>query len=79
MLIKSTYGNTVVRTEELAAIYRFKNNKTGKLTKIIILQFKSGKEIPLECNNLKEAKELFDIINNIMEKDYEMLFKYNKP
>lgn len=79
MLIKSIHGHSVIRTEELAAIYRIKNDKTGRLTKTIILQFKSGKEIPIDSRNTKEAKELFDFISNIMEKDYEMLFKYNKP
>lgn len=75
MLIISTRGNSVIRTEDLSAIYRLKNNETGKFTKIIILQFKSGKEVQLECNNLKETKEFFDIITTNMEQDYNTLIK----
>ena len=62
MLIKTTHGNSCFRTEELAAVYRLKNDETGKFTKIILLQFKSGKEMPLKCKTLKEAKELLDFI-----------------
>lgn len=75
MLIKSTHGNSVIRTEELAAIYHLKNDKTNRLSNVIGLQFKSGKVIPLHCRNIKEAKELFDFIYDIMKKDYDLLFK----
>lgn len=75
MLIVSTHGNSVIRTEDLSAIYRLKNNKTGKFTKIIGLQFKSGNETQIECKTLKETKEFFDIIAEIMKKDYNTLIK----
>ena len=75
MLIISTHRNSVIRTEDLSAIYRLKNNKTGKFTKIIALQFKSGNETRVECRTLKETKEFFDIITKMMEKDYNTLIK----
>ena len=70
MLIVSTHGNSVFRTEELEGIFRMKNTETNQLTKTIKLQFKSGHQVIMECKTLKETKELFNDITELMKQDY---------
>lgn len=75
MLVISTYGNSAFRTEELEGVFRELDDKTHKITKNIILQFKSGNKSIICCKTLKEAKEIFDNIVEIMKKDYNSLIK----
>lgn len=73
MLIISTHGNSVFRTEELEGIFRMKDEKTNRITTNIKLQFKSGYQVLLQCKTLKETKELFDSITEVMKQDYDNL------
>ncbi len=73
MLIISTHGNSVFRTEELEGIFRMKDTKTNRITKTIKLQFKSGYQVIMECKTLKETKELFNDIVEVMKQDYDNL------
>lgn len=73
MLIISTHGNGAFRTEELEGIFRMKDNKTNRITKTIKLHFKSGSQVILQCKNLKETKEFFDNITEVMKQDYDNL------
>ena len=75
MLVISTHGNSTFRTEELEGIFRVINDKTHKITKSIRLHFKSGSVTIIECKTLKESKELFNIIIEMMQKDYDNLIK----
>ena len=75
MLVISTHGNSVFRTEELEGIFRVIDVKTHKITKSIRLNFKSGSITIINCKTLKETKELFDIITNVMKQDYNNLIK----
>lgn len=70
MLIVSTHGNSAFRSEELEGVFRMKDNKTNRITKNIRLQFKSGYQVILQCKTLKETKELFNDIIEIMKQDY---------
>lgn len=71
MLCISTHKNSAFRTEELEGVFRTIDDKTHKLTKNILLAFKSGIQITLNCKNLKETQELFNNIIGLIEKDYE--------
>lgn len=75
MLVISTYGNSAFRSEELEGIFRMKNTETNRITKSVGLQFKSGSQITIDCKTLKEAKEFFDTVVEIMKKDYNSLIK----
>ncbi len=78
MLCISTHKNSAFRTEELEGVFRTIDDKTHKLTKTILLVFKSGTQILLICKNLKETQELFNNIIESMKKDYEITFNYGK-
>ena len=70
MLIISNHGNSAFRSEELEGVFRMKDNKTNRITKTIKLHFKSGSQVILQCKNLKETKELFNDIIEVMKQDY---------
>jgi len=73
MLVISTHGNSAFRSEELEGVFRMKDSKTNRITKTIKLHFKSGSQVILQCKNLKETKELFDNITEVMKQDYDNL------
>lgn len=75
MLIILTHENGAFRSEELESVFRMKNTKTNRITKIVELQFKSGSQITITCKTLKESKELFDNITKAMCQDYNTLIK----
>lgn len=75
MLCISTHGNSAFRTEELECVFRNFSEKTHNLKKGVILQFKSGKVVLVNCKNLKESKDFFDLVTNNMKEDYKILIK----
>ena len=72
MLVISTYGNSAFRSEELEGVFRMKNTKTNRITKTVGIKFKSDSQITIDYKKLKEDKEFFDTITEIMKKDYNI-------
>ena len=68
-LIISTNGHSAFRSEELEGVFHLANDKTGRLSNNVGLNFKSGTKIILTCKNSKEAEALKNMIINVMNND----------
>lgn len=76
MLCISSNRHSAFRSEEVESISLVKNTDTHRFTNKICIDFKSGTQRILECKNIKEAKEFFEILIKAMKQDYHYTFKY---
>ena len=69
-LIISTHKNSIYRSEEIASAHILFNDFSHKPTNKIEIVLKSGYTNVLVCRTIKEAKEIFNNIIEIITAEY---------